>query len=155
MALGISTGGPPALTRLFGDIQPPMPPIVVVQHMPPHFTGPLASRLNSLSPLTVREAAEGDLLQPNCVLVAPGGKHLELVRHGSQVKVIIRDGEPVSSHKPSVDVMMTSAANAFGPNCLGVIMTGMGRDGVKGCAAIRRPGAMFSARTRRPRTSTA
>jgi two-component system chemotaxis response regulator CheB len=90
--------------------------------------------------LSVREAVEGDLLQPNCVLVAPGGKHLELVRRGSRVKVIIRDGEVVSGHKPSVDVMMTSAAKVYGPNCLGVIMTGMGRDGVKGCSAIRSAG---------------
>jgi two-component system chemotaxis response regulator CheB len=140
VAIGISTGGPPALTRLFGEIRSPMPPIVVVQHMPPQFTGPLASRLNKVSPLSVREAVEGDLLQPNCVLVAPGGKHLELVRRGSRVKVIIRDGEVVSGHKPSVDVMMTSAAKVYGPNCLGVIMTGMGRDGVKGCSAIRSAG---------------
>jgi two-component system, chemotaxis family, protein-glutamate methylesterase/glutaminase len=113
---------------------------VVVQHMPSQFTGPLATRLNTISPLSVREAAEGDVLQPNCVLVAPGGKQLELVRQGQRVKVAVRDGEVVSGHKPSVDVMMISAAKAFGPNCLGVIMTGMGRDGVRGCQAIRSAG---------------
>lgn len=97
-------------------------------------------RLNNVSALTVREAVAGDILQPNCVYVAPGGKHLELVRRGTHVKVVIRDGDAVSGHKPSADVMMLSAADVFGPNCLGVIMTGMGRDGANGCRAIRAAG---------------
>jgi two-component system, chemotaxis family, protein-glutamate methylesterase/glutaminase len=140
IAIGISTGGPPALTRLLSELRPPMPPIVIVQHMPPQFTGPLAARLDTVSALSVREAAQGDALQPNGVWLAPGGKHLEVVRRGSFVKVALSDGEAVSGHKPSVDVMMTSAAKAFGRNCLGVIMTGMGRDGVNGCRAIREAG---------------
>lgn len=140
VALGISTGGPPALARLLESLRPPMPPIVIVQHMPPQLTGPLASRLDSLSSLTVREAVHGDRLQANCVLVAPGGKHLELRRSGSHVSVLLREGPPVNGFRPSVDVMMTSAAKVFGPNCLGVIMTGMGRDGVDGCRAIRDAG---------------
>ncbi len=140
VALGISTGGPPALSRLLAELRPPMPPIVIVQHMPPQFTGPLAARLNSLSPLSVREAGETDTLEPNCVLIAPGGKHLEITRRGDRVRASTRDGEPVSGHKPSVDVMMAGAAKAFGPNCLGVIMTGMGRDGANGCRAIRNAG---------------
>ena len=140
VALGISTGGPPALTRLLTELQPPMPPIVIVQHMPPQFTGPLAARLNSISALSVREAADGDVLQPNGVLIAPGGKHLALARRGTRVRVQIHDGEVVSGHRPSVDVMMNSAAAAFGPNCVGVIMTGMGRDGANGCRAIRQAG---------------
>lgn len=140
VALGISTGGPPALTRLLSDIRPPMPPMVIVQHMPAQFTGPLAARLDSVSAVTVREAAQGDVLEPNVALIAPGGKHLEIVRRGSAVKVTIRDGDTVSGHKPSVDVMMASAAKAFGANCLGVIMTGMGRDGANGCRDIRAAG---------------
>jgi two-component system chemotaxis response regulator CheB len=140
IALGISTGGPPALTKLLGELRPPMPPIVVVQHMPPQFTGPLAARLDSISALSVREAVNGDVLQPNCVLIAPGGSHLELRGRSAQVRAVIRDGAPVSGHKPSVDVMMTGAAKIFGPNCLGVIMTGMGRDGANGCRAIREAG---------------
>jgi two-component system, chemotaxis family, protein-glutamate methylesterase/glutaminase len=140
VALGISTGGPPALASLLGAIRLPLPPMVIVQHMPPQFTGPLAARLDGVSPLSVHEAATGDVLRPNCALVAPGGKHLELVRRGEHVKVLIRDGETVSGHKPSVDVMMTSAAKAFGAGCLGVIMTGMGHDGVAGCQAIRAAG---------------
>jgi two-component system chemotaxis response regulator CheB len=140
IALGISTGGPPALTRLLSELRPPMPPIVIVQHMPPQFTGPLAARLNTVSALSVREAAQGDVLQPNGVLLAPGGIHLEVVRRGSSVKVLLHDGDVVSGHKPSVDVMMISAAKAYGPNCLGIIMTGMGRDGANGCRTIRQAG---------------
>jgi two-component system, chemotaxis family, protein-glutamate methylesterase/glutaminase len=140
IAIGISTGGPPALTRLLSELRPPMPPIVIVQHMPPQFTGPLAGRLDGVSALSVREAAHGDVLQANNVLLAPGGRHLEVVRRGAAVKVVISDGEPVSGHKPSADVLMISAAKAFGRKCLGVIMTGMGRDGANGCRAIREAG---------------
>jgi len=140
LAIGISTGGPPALRGLFEALQPPMPPIVVVQHMPPNFTGPLAWRLDSISALSVKEAETGDVLRPNLVLVAPGGRHLRLVKVRDEVQVKIFDAPPVSSHRPSVDVMMTSAAEIYGSRCLGVIMTGMGRDGVDGCRAIREAG---------------
>lgn len=140
IAIGISTGGPPALARLFSELVPPMPPILVVQHMPPNFTKALSWRLNSLSRLEVKEADHGDFLQPNRVYIAPGGRHMEVTRSGAAAKIVIRDGEPVSGHKPSVDVMMTSAARVFGPRILGVIMTGMGRDGVEGCRVIRESG---------------
>ncbi len=140
IAIGISTGGPPALSSLFESLRPPMPPIVVVQHMPPSFTKPLAWRLDSLSQLSIKEAEQGDLLKPNQVLIAPGGTHLSLRGRGAAVKAVIRDGAPVSGHKPSVDVMMSTAAEIFGDKCLGVIMTGMGRDGAAGCGAIRSRG---------------
>ncbi|MEI8375018.1 MAG: chemotaxis response regulator protein-glutamate methylesterase [Planctomycetota bacterium] len=140
VAIGISTGGPPALAQLFAAIRPPMPPIIVVQHMPPSFTKPLAWRLDSLGELSVKEAASGDVLQPNCVLIAPGGKHLQVRRVGNAVRAVVTDGQVVSGHKPSVDVMMKSVAEAFGSSCLGVIMTGMGRDGADGCRAIRAAG---------------
>ena len=140
IAVGISTGGPPALSTLFESLRPPMPPIVVVQHMPPNFTKPLAWRLDSLSELSIKEASHNEVLQPNHVLIAPGGKHMQVRRLGASVKAAVRDGPPVSGHKPSVDVLMHSAAEAFGADCLGVIMTGMGRDGADGCGAIRRKG---------------
>ncbi len=141
VALGISTGGPPALTRLLEALRPPMPPMVIVQHMPPQFTGPLAARLDSISALSVREAAHGDRLQPNCVLDRARRKAPRSCDAWARRSARwCRDGPPVSGHKPSVDVMMTSAAEVFGPNCLGVIMTGMGRDGVDGCRAIRAAG---------------
>jgi len=140
IAIGISTGGPPALSALFEAMQPPLPPIVVVQHMPPQFTGPLSWRLNTISALSIKEAAAGDILRPNHVFIAPGGKHLRARRQGSIVKLAISDGAPVSGHKPSIDVMMTSIAETFGSRALGVIMTGMGRDGCEGCRQIRQAG---------------
>jgi two-component system chemotaxis response regulator CheB len=140
VAIGISTGGPPALLSLFGALEPPLPPIVVVQHMPAQFTGPFARRLDVNSPLAIKEAASGDVLRPSHVYVAPGGRHLSLARRAGEAVVEIRDGDPVSSHKPSVDVMMNAASQIFGQRVLGVIMTGMGHDGVAGCAAIRARG---------------
>ncbi len=140
IALGISTGGPPALTLLFENLVPPLPPIVIVQHMPQHFTKQFAERLNSISRLNVKEAATGDMLEPNCAYVAQGGQHLEIRKQGRSGKLLVRDGDVVSGHRPSVDVMMKSAAIVFGVRCLGVIMTGMGRDGSDGCQAIRTAG---------------
>lgn len=140
IALGISTGGPPALARLFAALAPPLPPIVVVQHMPETFTGPFAARLNSISALTVKEAVEGDVLRPNSVYVAPGGKQLSVRRRAESATIEIRDGDFVSGHKPSVDVMMASVAAVYGDRAIGVIMTGMGRDGADGCAKIRAAG---------------
>lgn len=140
IAIGISTGGPPALATLFQSLGPPTPPILVVQHMPAHFTKPFAWRLNSASQLTVKEAATGDVLLPNHVYVAPGGRHMLARADGTQVKIRLREGAPVSGHKPSVDVMMESVAQIYGPRAIGVIMTGMGRDGAAGCRAIRAAG---------------
>lgn len=141
IALGISTGGPPALSTLLSALSPPLPPIVIVQHMPLRFTGLFAKRLDTLTSLEVKEAEQGDLLRSNQVLIAPGGTHLRLRRTTAKdVCIQLESGEPVSGHKPSVDVMMASAAKAYGEQCLGVIMTGMGRDGATGCKAIRDAG---------------
>jgi two-component system chemotaxis response regulator CheB len=140
IAIGISTGGPPALARLFESLAPPLPPIMVAQHMPEKFTGPFASRLNSLSRLEIREASTPGRLQPNTVLIAPGGRHLRVVRGRLGAVARVADDPPVSGHRPSVDVLMTSVAAAFPEACLAVIMTGMGCDGVAGCAAVRNAG---------------
>ncbi len=140
VALGISTGGPPALTELFETLAPPMPPMVIVQHMPPNFTKPLAWRLDAMAKLKVKEAETGDILKPNCVYIAPGGYHVQLKRSGVSAMIHLDSGPPVSSHKPSVDVMMKGASEIFGSRCLGVIMTGMGRDGADGCKFIRQAG---------------
>lgn len=140
VAIGISTGGPPALVTLFREFKPPMPPILIVQHMPPQFTKPFAWRLNSISALTVKEAESGELLRANHAYVAPGGYHMAVHGRPPAVRIRVFDGEPVSGHKPSVDVMMTSAAKVFGRRVLGVIMTGMGRDGALGCRAIQKAG---------------
>ncbi len=140
IAIGISTGGPPALLRVFETLEPPMPPILIVQHMPPKFTAAFAWRLDTRSRLTVKEARTGDVLQVNHVYLAPGGQHLQIRKDLQKVKTWVRSGQPVSGHKPSVDVLMTSVARIYGPNAIGIIMTGMGRDGVAGCAAIREAG---------------
>jgi two-component system chemotaxis response regulator CheB len=140
IALGISTGGPPALTRLFETLRPPLPAMAIVQHMPPGFTKTLAWRLDTLGPLSVKEAENGDVFEPGRVLVAPGGQHLQLVKRGGKVVAALVDGDNVSGHKPSADVLMKSAAALYGKYCLGVIMTGMGRDGADGCGAIRAAG---------------
>jgi len=140
IALGISTGGPPALTGLFQLLEPPLPAIAIVQHMPAQFTGPFAARLDAISQLTVKEAKTGDVMQPNHVLIAPGGKHLYLRRQGSRVIARVRDGDQVSGHKPSVNVMMHCATEIYQNRCLGIIMTGMGHDGAEGCGEIRSAG---------------
>ncbi len=140
IAIGISTGGPPALLRMFEALEPPMPPILIVQHMPPKFTAAFAWRLDTRSRLSVKEARTGDVLQLNHVYLAPGGQHLQVRRDLQKVKTWVRNGQPVGGHKPSVDVLMTSVARVFGPRAIGIIMTGMGRDGVAGCAAIREAG---------------
>jgi len=140
VVLGISTGGPPALASLFQSLRPPMPPMVVVQHMPAQFTKSLSWRLDSLSSLSIKEAESGDILRPNHVIIAPGGRHLKLRKTGKMTKVVLSDGPSVSGHRPSVDVMMQSAAEVFGNRVLGLIMTGMGRDGSDGCRAIRAAG---------------
>lgn len=140
IAIGISTGGPPALARVFADLVPPLPPILVVQHMPPAFTKPFAARLDGLSELTIREAQGGEVLEGNHVYIAPGGKHMSLKRLRTSAEIVVKEGLPVSGHIPSVDVMMKSAAQTFGGCVLGAVMTGMGRDGSDGCSAIRGAG---------------
>jgi two-component system chemotaxis response regulator CheB len=144
IAIGISTGGPEALARVVPMLRPPTPPIVIVQHMPAHFTRVFADRLDRTSDLAVKEAAEGDLLVPGRVLIAPGGRQLTLSGHPPRVRVAVSDpDEPaVSGHKPSVDVLFKSAARVYRDAAVGVIMTGMGRDGVDGCKAILDAGGL-------------
>jgi len=140
IVIGISTGGPPALTSLFESLSTPVPPIVIVQHMPANFTGPFAERLNTLTDITVKEAATGDCLEPNHAYVAPGGYHLHVRRFGKTGKLLVQDGELVSGHKPSADVMFETVAQLYGDRCLALIMTGMGRDGADGCGEIKAAG---------------
>ena len=136
IVIGISTGGPQALGEFLPKISEPIPPILVVQHMPAPFTAVFAERLNRSCSVTVKEAEEGDRVTPNRVLIAPGGRHLSVSGHPPNVRVVLGDGEPVSSHRPSVDVLFHSAARTYQASTVGIIMTGMGRDGVIGCKAI-------------------
>ncbi len=139
VAIGVSTGGPFALHALLPKIPKTFPKgIVIVQHMPPKFTKSLADRLNNLSELTVKEAEEGDIVQEGVALVAPGGLHLTFRRNDIRSVAVHLSEEPTKTlHRPSVDVMMISAAEVFGPGVLGIIMTGMGKDGLEGLKLIK------------------
>jgi two-component system chemotaxis response regulator CheB len=134
--IAVSTGGPVALTQLV----PALPAdtrfaIIIVQHMPAHFTAALAERLDALSPLSVREAQSGDRPRPGLVLIAPGDQHLELDDRGA---VVLGGGAFVNGCRPAADVTMLSAARVYGRRTIGVVLTGMGRDGTAGALAIRR-----------------
>jgi two-component system chemotaxis response regulator CheB len=115
---------------------PPAPPILVVQHMPAQFTGVFAERLNRCCSLSVKEAADGEIIQPNHILIAPGGRHTSLTGHAPWIRVVLSDDAPVSGHRPSIDVLFQSAARIYQSGAVGILMTGMGRDGVEGCKAI-------------------
>ncbi len=140
--LGASTGGTEALREVLQALPANSPGVVVVQHMPAGFTAAFAKRLNSLCEVEVKEAQHGDPVLRGHVLIAPGDKHMLLERQGARYQVAIKDGPPVSRHRPSVDVLFRSAARAAGKNAMGVIMTGMGDDGARGLLEMREAGAM-------------
>ncbi|WP_404362960.1 chemotaxis response regulator protein-glutamate methylesterase [Marinobacter sp.] len=148
VALGTSTGGTHALEAVLTRMPVNCPGIVVVQHMPEKFTAAFAQRLNTLCRCEVREAADGDRVLPGLVLIAPGGRHMQLRRSGAQYRVNVTDGPPVNRHKPSVDVLFRSVAKVAGRNSLGIIMTGMGDDGANGLLAMREAGAHTIAQDR-------
>lgn len=135
--IGSSTGGPEALSKVIGALSaPPSVPVLVVQHMPPVFTRQLAARLDRLGPATVVEAADGDLLQPGTVYIAPGDHHLELSRSAGQLRVKLTDGPPVNFCRPAVDVLFRSAVRELGGQLLALVLTGMGADGRTGCEDV-------------------
>jgi two-component system chemotaxis response regulator CheB len=142
VVIGISTGGPQALSQVFPRLHSPLPPIVVVQHMPAQFTGVFAARLDRYSSVTVKHAEGGDILVPDRVLIAPGGMQLVLKGTPPHVRVVLSDDPPASGHRPSVDVLFRSAAKVYGRAAVGLLMTGMGRDGVDGCKAILAAGGL-------------
>jgi two-component system chemotaxis response regulator CheB len=141
VVVGISTGGPEALNKIIPKIPENFPiGMAIVQHMPPHFTRSLAERLNSISNVSVKEAEQGDTIEPGKVLIAPGGRQMTFAMDGPNVITVISD-EPVNAlYRPSADIMMTSAAALFRGPLLGVIMTGMGKDGVEGLRDIKSKG---------------
>ena len=141
IAIGVSTGGPNALTELFKELPGDLPvPIVIVQHMPPVFTKYLAERLDAVSALNVREARAGELLRPGSAWLAPGDFHLALCRTASGMATKLHQGPPENSCRPAVDVLFRSVAELYGPATLGVVLTGMGYDGWRGSEAIRHVG---------------
>jgi two-component system chemotaxis response regulator CheB len=141
IAIGTSTGGTQALEHVLAQLPAVCPGIVIVQHMPPAFTGAFASRLNNLCAIEVREAKNNDRVVPGTALIAPGGKHVLLKRSGAQYYVEVKEGPPVNRHCPSVDVLFRSAATCAGSNALGIILTGMGDDGARGLKEMRDAGA--------------
>ncbi len=141
VAMGSSTGGTEALKAVLSRLPANSPGIVVVQHMPPKFTTAFAQRLNGLSQIEVREAKDGDTVTPGLALIAPGNYHMVLRRSGARYFVQIKQGPLVCHQRPSVDVLFHSVAEYAAKNAVGVIMTGMGKDGAEGMQAMHEAGA--------------
>lgn len=141
IGIGASTGGVETLCSIFSNLQGGLPPIVITQHMPPLFTASFARRLDGVSAISVCEASDGDVLLPGCAYVAPGNLHLLVRNTSGQLTCQLSDSAPVSGHRPSVDYMFRSIAETIGGASLGVILTGMGRDGASGLLAMQQAGA--------------
>jgi two-component system chemotaxis response regulator CheB len=141
VAIASSTGGPVALGTLLAGLPKLKVPVVVTQHMPPIFTRLLAERLSASSGQEVREAADGDVIRPGVVYIAPGDYHLVLVREGLHVKATLDKGPPENSCRPAADVMFRSVASIYGGCSLAVVLTGMGYDGLRGVEVLRAKGA--------------
>jgi two-component system, chemotaxis family, protein-glutamate methylesterase/glutaminase len=144
VVVGTSTGGPKALQEMLPLFPRDLSvPVLIVQHLPPGFTGAFAQRMNSLCSLTVREATQGERIQAGVVYIAPAGVHMTVLRPSDSQAMIWLDTHPEDcSYIPSVDVLMKSVAETFGNEALGVIMTGMGSDGAEGIKAIHRAGGV-------------
>ena len=145
IAIGASTGGVQAIEAVLTALPRTTPGIVIVQHMPERFTGAMAARLNEMCTMEVKEAVDNDRVIDGRVLIAPGGRHMQLHRSGAQYQVSVRDGPLVNRHKPSVDVLFKSVAQCAGANALGVLLTGMGEDGARGLREMRDAGARTAA----------
>jgi len=141
VAIGASTGGVEALQQLLVQLPAESPAVLITQHMPPGFTSSFAKRLDTRCAVSVIEATDGRRVLPGHAYIAPGALHLELVRTGAHFACRLHDGPPVSGHRPSVDVLFHSIAGTAGRNAIGMILTGMGRDGADGLLAMRKAGA--------------
>ena len=139
--IGASTGGTEATKELLLGLPPDAPAVLITQHMPPGFTTSYAARLDSLARIRVKEASDGERVLPGHAYIAPGGLHLSVERSGANYVARVRDGAPVNRHKPSVEVLFRSAAQAVGPNALGVMLTGMGADGALAMREMREAGS--------------
>jgi two-component system chemotaxis response regulator CheB len=139
--VGASTGGTEAIKAFLAQMPPDCPGILIAQHMPEAFTRPFAERLNGLCRISVAEAVHGERVLPGHAYVAPGHSHLLLARSGANYVVELSQAPPVNRHRPSVDVLFRSAANCAGRNAIGVILTGMGKDGAAGMLEMKQAGA--------------
>lgn len=137
VAIACSTGGPNALSELFAHLPADFPvPILIVQHMPPMFTRLLAERLSAVHRVPAEEGSAGAVVVPGRAYVAPGDHHMTVERDGAAVRLALNQGPPENSCRPAADVLFRSVARAYGPSALGVVLTGMGHDGTRGCEAI-------------------
>ncbi|ALK28996.1 chemotaxis response regulator protein-glutamate methylesterase 1 [Burkholderia plantarii] len=141
LIVGASTGGTEAIRELLVPLPPDAPAVLIAQHMPPGFTKSFAQRLNTLCRIAVKEAEHGERVLPGHAYIAPGHAHLLLARSGANYLAHLSDEPPVNRHRPSVDVLFRSAATHAGKNAIGVILTGMGRDGAAGLLEMKRAGA--------------
>jgi two-component system, chemotaxis family, protein-glutamate methylesterase/glutaminase len=141
IAIGASTGGTEAIREVLCRLPADSPAVVITQHIPKAFSGPFAARMNASCELTVYEAKDGQQIVPGHVYIAPGDMHMLVVRDGARYVARLNDGPPVNRHKPSVDVMFRSVAQNVGPNAVGVMLTGMGRDGAEGMKEMRDAGS--------------
>lgn len=141
IAIGASTGGTEAIYYLLQMLPPTVPGIVIVQHIPPVFSRMFAERLHHSTSFEAREAGTGDEIRSGTVLVAPGDRHLKVVRSGGRYKAECSQGQKVNGHMPSVDMLFRSVAETAGPEAIGILLTGMGHDGAQGLLAMRQAGA--------------
>lgn len=141
VAIGVSTGGPPAVQKVLSQLPEDFPAgILIAQHMPAAFTGPFAKRLDSVCPLTVKEAENGERFAPRTVYVAPGGKHLRIDQKISRIDIVVSENPAEALYKPSANELMASVAEGVGRRALGVILTGMGNDGMEGMKVLKQRG---------------
>ncbi len=141
IGIGSSTGGTVALEHIFTSLPANLPPILVVQHMPPGYTDSFAKRLNELSALTIKESEDGELVQKGTVYIGKGGYHIKVRRRGAALYIVHTEEEKVQYQRPSADVLFFSMAEVIGRNAAGFILTGMGRDGAEGLLKMKRSGA--------------
>jgi two-component system chemotaxis response regulator CheB len=141
VAIGSSTGGTEAIREILTRLPADFPGVLITQHMPPGFTRSFAARMNALSRISVSEAVDGERVLPGHAYIAPGDRHMRLAKSGSNYVVSVTDGEPVNRHRPSVEVLFQSVAAVAGGNAMGVMLTGMGRDGAHAMLAMREAGS--------------
>ena len=141
IAMGASTGGTEALLAILEKLPGNLPPIVITQHMPPIFTNMYAERLNRICKMEVREARDQDKLYPGLCLIAPGGLQMQVVKDREGLKVSCMEGEKISGHCPSIDYLFSSVAKECGEHAVGILLTGMGRDGAHGLLLMHEKGA--------------
>lgn len=141
IAIGASTGGTEAIKEVLARLPSGVPGIVIVQHMPEAFTASFAQRLDKLCAIRVKEAEHNEAVVPGTAYLAPGHSHLQVRRRGGSHVLELSRGEPVNRHRPSVDVLFHAVAQSAGNHAIGVLLTGMGKDGARGLLALRRAGA--------------